>query len=67
MLIPRRYYDSPRIIVSLPSGLVRKFAHGTDQMGNRVELVQHTSQVSLLFTTVTLEAGSQGKRIGFNE
>jgi hypothetical protein len=40
--------------------------HGTDQNGNRVELVQHTSQLSLLFTTVTLKEGSRGRRIGFH-
>ena len=39
---------------------------GIDQKGNRVELVQHTSQLSLLFTTVTLQEGSKGRRIGFH-
>ena len=39
---------------------------GKDQTGSRVELVQHTTQLSLLFTTVTLSEGSHGRRIGFH-
>jgi hypothetical protein len=54
--IDRLDYSDPFLII----------LSGIDQNGNRVELVQHTSQLSLLFTTVTLKEGSKGRRIGFH-
>jgi hypothetical protein len=54
--IDRMDYSDPFLIIF----------SGVDQKGNRVELVQHTSQLSLLFTTVTLQEGTKGRRIGFH-
>jgi hypothetical protein len=54
--IDRLDYSDPSLIIF----------NGTDQSGHRVELVQHTSQLSLLLTTVTLKEGSRGRRIGFS-
>jgi hypothetical protein len=53
--IDRLDYSDPFIIIF----------NGTDQKGDRVELVQHTSQLSLLLTIVTLKDGSRGRRIAF--
>jgi Family of unknown function (DUF6173) len=53
--IDRMGYSDPFLIIF----------SGVDQTGNRVELVQHTTQLSLLFTTVTLAEESHGRRIGF--